>query len=787
MNFRNLVSRLFKWGVLAFLLLVGARYAHAVFGKYGASSSLAWNPQVAWHAISASAKADWLNLKRLLPGNADKRAPAEVQNENFGEMRVPITRESLRMLPEAPVSTATEEFKIEKGLLTLEHESAGASGSTTDAAPAAVTVTHERHDWLVSSGNDESQRRSPLSQINTGNVASLKLKYAIDVGKMFGGSWDGSVQASPMAWDKYIFWLTPDQRLMAAEAATGTVVWSVRVPRYGYSRRGFLIQPSADGKEATLYVPFGRFIGAFDARTGKLDKSKLGNGVRDLDGAATVISPAIAGDILLVALYSERTILGLDLASGEQRWKIALHGDSPNFEGGTQWGGMTIDRKTNTLFVTTGNPRPALIGITRPGPNNNSDSVLAIDLATQSIKWAFQEVAHDLWDLDVPGTPMLTTITIGGRQYDVVTVVTKLGNTLLLDRASGKPIYDFRRRRAPGSRMANDHMPDYQPDVELPEPLISLTWDPSRITQVSDERRAFVEAQFSGPGTIHGWFRPPELNKDLVTFGVHGGAEWHGATVDPDGVLYVPVNDIPWMLRVYLLGDSGPPGDSPVYQSRCASCHLPSRNGQFESVGEQARKFVPSLNAYTLLDENKQHFVLAEFQKRPSHAKVTATQADLDAIWTEFGKLDETFFNNGKASMLYHWRQLLDTEAMPGSAPPWGKVAAMDLTTGRKLWEVPLGEKVIDGKPVQTGSPSYGGLLGTAGGLLFVGGTDDKYLRAIDKKTGATLWKYGMDAAGSAPPISFEVDGQQYIAVISSGGRFHNFTDQANKLYVFGF
>jgi quinoprotein glucose dehydrogenase len=411
--------------------------------------------------------------------------------------------------------------------------------------------------------------------------------------------------------------------------------------------------------------------------------------------------------------------------------------------------------------------------------------VIAIDLATHKVRWTFQEVAHDVWDLDVPGSPMLTRIDVEGHHYDVVTTVTKMGNTLLLDRATGKPIHDFRRRRAPQSRMANDHMGDYQPDVELPEPLISLPWDPSRITQVSPEKRAFVEAQFSGPGTIYGRFRAPELNKDLVTFGVHGGAEWHGATVDPDGTVYVPVNAIPWVLRVYLLGDAGA-GNAPVYQAQCASCHLPSRNGQFTSVGEAARLFIPSLHGYTLLDENKQHFTTAEFQKRPGHTKVATTQEDLDQIWKEFVAMDESFFKNGKASLLYHWRQLLDQDSLPGSAPPWGKVAAVNLVTGRKLWEVPLGEKLINGQPQETGSASYGGLLGTAGGLLFVVGTDDKQIRAIDKRTGTTLWKHVMDAAGSSPPISFEIDGKQYVAVIATGGKFHNFVDKANKLYVFG-
>ena len=84
-----------------------------------------------------------------------------------------------------------------------------------------------------------------------------------------------------------------------------------------------------------------------------------------------------------------------------------------------------------------------------------------------------------------------------------------------------------------------------------------------------------------------------------------------------------------------------------------------------------------------------------------------------------------------------------------------------------------------------TGSPIYGGLVASAGGLVFVTGTDDNYLRAIDASTGATRWKFRMAAAGSAPPITFEYGGKQYVCVIASGGRFHNFVDRASRLYVF--
>ena len=119
------------------------------------------------------------------------------------------------------------------------------------------------------------------------------------------------------------------------------------------------------------------------------------------------------------------------------------------------------------------------------------------------------------------------------------------------------------------------------------------------------------------------------------------------------------------------------------------------------------------------------------------------------------------------------------------SRPPWAKIVALDLSTGRKAWEVPFGEKVIAGELSQTGSPSFGGLISTAGGVIFATGTDDGYIRALDQTTGETLWRYKMSAAGSASPMTVEYQGKQYLCVIATGGRFHNFVDRASKLYVF--
>lgn len=109
---------------------------------------------------------------------------------------------------------------------------------------------------------------------------------------------------------------------------------------------------------------------------------------------------------------------------------------------------------------------------------------------------------------------------------------------------------------------------------------------------------------------------------------------------------------------------------------------------------------------------------------------------------------------------------------LPCNAPPWGTTAAVDLFTGKKVWEVPLGT-MIPSK--ETGSINLGGPMATAGGLVFTSATIDPYLRALDSESGKELWKVELPAGGQATPMTYKVDGRQYVVIAAGGhGKLHS-------------
>jgi quinoprotein glucose dehydrogenase len=119
------------------------------------------------------------------------------------------------------------------------------------------------------------------------------------------------------------------------------------------------------------------------------------------------------------------------------------------------------------------------------------------------------------------------------------------------------------------------------------------------------------------------------------------------------------------------------------------------------------------------------------------------------------------------------YNRFFDPFGYPAMKPPWGTLNAIDMDRGEILWRVPLGEfKELTEKGIpKTGTENYGGPIVTAGGLIFIGASQDEYIRAFDKKNGKEVWKFKLPAGGYATPATFEINGQQYLVIACGGGK----------------
>jgi quinoprotein glucose dehydrogenase len=130
---------------------------------------------------------------------------------------------------------------------------------------------------------------------------------------------------------------------------------------------------------------------------------------------------------------------------------------------------------------------------------------------------------------------------------------------------------------------------------------------------------------------------------------------------------------------------------------------------------------------------------------------------------------------------------MLSAIGIPCNSPPWGTLAAVDLATGEIRWQVRLGTvRDISPLPIpwKLGTPNLGGPLVTGGGLIFIGAAMDDYLRAFDVESGEELWKGRLPAGGQATPMTYRLDGRQYV-VIAAGGHARAGTKLGGHLLAF--
>jgi len=626
--------------------------------------------------------------------------------------------------------------------------------------------------WTRSHGNAMSNRYSSLARINRSNVSKLEVAWT------FRSEIPVPVEANPIFVNGMVIFPINGDHIVALDGASGTEQWRFKAGAQA-AMRGLTWWPGDDSTDPRLYFPAGNHLYAL-SMNGEL-LTEFGQGGLS-GGGKSLVAPAIAKGTIIYPVYGTAAVEGIDVVTGEILWRTPLLdplpagklADSSTYAGGNPWGGIAVDAERGLAFVTTGNPHPGFVGVTRPGNNKNSDSLLAIDVRNGNIVWSFQEIAHDIWDKDIPAPPILTQIVRDGGLVDVVVAVTKHGNTILLDRVSGKPIYPWRQRRAPDSELYGEEAAEYQPDVELPQPISKQVFSMDDLTDLGPENFKFAKSVAEQANI--GFFPTFAEGKDTIFFGLRGGAEWPGGVVDPfTNILYVSSSDVPW--RIQLINVAGLDQiefpDSPerkLYLEHCSACH----GSELQGVGSKPALYGIDLRRpETFIDQivRKGRRGMPGYDRLPPDA-VNDIVEYIQSVRSEMDEQNQAAKKDAIPRYQYTgWRIFRDHEGYPASKPPWGWLNALNLNTGRMVWKIPLGtDKLLQERGLGTvGMENFGGPILTGGDLIFVAGTSDKLVRAFDKSTGQELWNHELPFMGSAPPTVYMVDDRQYLLVPATG------------------
>ena len=336
-------------------------------------------------------------------------------------------------------------------------------------------------NWLNYGGDLGQMRYWPDSRINAGNVGHLHVKWIFQTGVV------GSFETTPIVDHGVMYLTTPYDHVFAVDAKNGRELWHYQ---YKLGKNIFCCGPNNRGVvvagDKVLFGTLDAHLVALDKKTGdKLWDTE----VADLEvGYSLTSAPTVYKNMAIIGIaggeYGVRGFISAyDIDDGKLvwRWHTIPGPDDVNPDGTKGWEGTfvtkadgindlhrdiaaekaavekdkdswmrggagnwttnAIDARRGLIFASIGNPSPDLDGLDRPGDNRWSDSVVAVDANTGKIKWAYQAVPHDVWDLDEVSPPLLGQAKgADGKMVDAVIQAGKTGWVYVLDRETGKLI-----------------------------------------------------------------------------------------------------------------------------------------------------------------------------------------------------------------------------------------------------------------------------------------------------------------------------------------------------------
>jgi glucose dehydrogenase len=633
------------------------------------------------------------------------------------------------------------------------------------AAVSAQQKAKPKFDtWRQYLGGSDSSQYSGLKQINKSNVAKLEVAWTFPTGDM------RTYRFNPIVVDGVMYLLARNLSIVAVDASTGKEIW-VHENQGAIGDRGINYWESADRKDRRLLYINAGYLTAIDAATGTTVESFGDRGKVDvrlgLDRDITNIRPLQTGNpgrvfenLIIISLpaggaqyiSNPGDTHAYDVRTGKLVW--TFHSVPEKGEVGADtwpeaalasgggvhnWSELTIDEARGIAYIPFGTARFDFYGGNRIGDNLFGNSLVALDARTGKRLWHFQAVHHDLWDYDFPQAPKILTVRHDGRNVDVIAQATKQGFLYVFDRVTGKPLWPIEEKPVPQTDAPGEKTSPTQPIPTLPPPFARQSFTEKDINPylTSDEQASLRELLKNSRN--EGVFTPPSLRGSIEMPGHNGGANWGSSAVDPaKGTFYVVSKELPTFLKLVLPGTPTGRGGRGRAGAPPAGAPESPEGSRVQNPGSAPLPPVP-----------------APPPPPASPAIIPGSPAGFVAYNSPYDFMNT--FANGMSAI----------------GPPWSQLTAYDLNTGKILWQVPNGEMPgLPGGKTEAGSYApRGGVTATAGGLLFVGTSSDRKLRAYDQDTGKVLWSVDVPSAIEGVPAVYEVGGREYVIVCVAGGR----------------
>jgi quinoprotein glucose dehydrogenase len=641
------------------------------------------------------------------------------------------------------------------------------TASAQTQAPSAPMATGG--DWSNYGNSQGGTRYSSLDQITPANAGKLEQAWAYHTG-MFSQDKHSAhqLELTPLMVDGMLYGCNAHSALFAVDPVSGKEIW----------RHDTTIDQDAGGRGVCRGVSFFRapqgtaecatrlLVGtvdnkliAVDAKSGQTCHSFGKDGAVDLSEGeglelatrgwinptsppAIVHGTAVIGSFI-VDNFSTRVppgvIRGYDAVTGQLKW--AFDPGKPDDHnapapGATytpstpnSWTAFSGDEALGLVFVPMGNGSPDYWGNKRtPETDRFSTAVVALDADTGTVRWVFQAVHHDLWDYDLAAQPVLADFPGPGGSVPALIQPTKTGQIFVLDRRTGKPLTKVEEKPVPASTIPGEHASPTQPYSTGMPDFSGPKLSEADMWGITPFDQLYCRIKFR-QAAYQGMYMPLRFGSSVRTPGELGGIDWGSVSVD-EGRNIVVVNS-------NLMAD----WDELISRDQADREHL------FTSRDPRAK------------DAPKSPY-------RGAAMEGTPYGLHFDGFRTALG--------------------------IPCQRPPYGYLAAVDLRTGKTIWQNPLGNAANSGPwglslglPFRLGTPNIGGSIVTKGGVIFIAATQDKYFRAVDEASGKVLWEVQLPAGGHATPMTYQGhDGKQYV-LIAAGGQGSFGTGSGDELIAY--